>query len=297
MKILFLFIDGVGLRAPAKDNPVHAGICPTLCRLIESQAVPIDACLSTQGLPQSATGQTAMFTGVNASQYMGRHCEGFPGPTLRKLIEESNLFMELARKGLRCRFADAYMVDSVDDIRVRRFKSVTTVMALTQPETICIQDDLVDNLAVAHDITRAVMHEKGHAVNIITPQQAAEHLVQVARANDFTLYEFFLTDLAGHSCNYDHACETLKMLDLFLDTVVKLCRTSGMLLILTSDHGNIEDMSTRGHTRNLVPLIAVGPGAEEIKANASSLMDITPRITRLMVPGYVPPVRTPTPAT
>jgi hypothetical protein len=297
VKILFLFIDGVGLRAPAKDNPVHAGICPTLCRLIESQAVPIDACLSTQGLPQSATGQTAMFTGVNASQYMGRHCEGFPGPTLRKLIEESNLFMELARKGLRCRFADAYMVDSVDDIRVRRFKSVTTVMALTQPETICIQDDLVDNLAVAHDITRAVMHEKGHAVNIITPQQAAEHLVQVARANDFTLYEFFLTDLAGHSCNYDHACETLKMLDLFLDTVVKLCRTSGMLLILTSDHGNIEDMSTRGHTRNLVPLIAVGPGAEEIKANASSLMDITPRITRLMVPGYVPPVRTPTPAT
>lgn len=238
-----------------------------------------------------------MFTGVNASQYMGRHCEGFPGPTLRKLIEESNLFMELTRKGLRCRFADAYMVDSVDDLRVRRFKSVTTVMALTQPETICIQDDLVDNLAVAHDITRSALHEKGHSVNVITPQQAAEHLVQVARANDFTLYEFFQTDLAGHSCNYGNACETLKLLDLFLDTVVKLCRTTGMLLILTSDHGNIEDMSTRGHTRNLVPLIAVGPGAEEIKANASSLMDITPRITRLMVPGYVPPVRNPTPAT
>ena len=58
-----------------------------------------------------------------------------------------------------------------------------------------------------------------------------------------------------------------------------------------SDHGNIEDMSTRGHTRNMVPLIAVGPGAEEIKTNASSLVDITPRITRLMVPGYTPPVR------
>lgn len=291
MKILFLFIDGVGLRAPAKDNPVHAGICPTLCRLIESQSVPIDACLNTVGLPQSATGQTAMFTGVNASQYMGRHCEGFPGPTLRKLIEESNLFMELARKGLRCRFADAYTVDSVDDLRVRRFKSVTTVMALTQPETISVQDDLLENLAVAHDITRTSLHEKGHAVKIITPQQAAEHLIQVARANDFTLYEFFQTDLAGHSCNYDTACETLKTLDLFLDAVVKLSRTAGMLLIITSDHGNIEDMSTRGHTRNMVPLIAVGPGAEEIKTNASSLVDITPRITRLMVPGYTPPVR------
>jgi hypothetical protein len=292
MKILFLFIDGVGLRAPAKDNPVHAGICPTLCRLIEKHSVPIDACLNTQGLPQSATGQTAMFTGVNASQYMGRHCEGFPGPTLRKLIEENNLFMSLARKGLRCRFADAYMVDGVDDIRGRRFKSVTTVMALTQPETISVQDDLVENLAVAHDITRTSLYEKGHAVRVITPQQAAEHLIQVARANDFTLYEFFLTDLAGHSCNYDHACETLKTLDLFLDSVVKLCRTTGMLLIVTSDHGNIEDMSTRGHTRNPVPLIAVGSGADEFKANAASLVDITPLLARLMVPGYLAPVRT-----
>jgi len=291
VKILFLFIDGVGLRDPATDNPVHSGICPTLCRLIESQSVPIDACLNTKGLPQSATGQATMFTGVNASQHMGRHCEGFPGPTLRKLIEESNLFMELSRKGLRCRFADAYMVDSVDDIRGRRFKSVTTVMALTQPESISVQDDLQDNLAVSHDITRASLREKGLDINVITPQQAAEHLIQVARANDFTLYEFFQTDLAGHSCNYDHACETLKTLDFFLDSVVKLIRTTGMLLVITSDHGNIEDMSSRGHTRNLVPLIAVGPGADEIKAHASSLVDIAPLIVRLMVPGYTPPAR------
>jgi hypothetical protein len=291
LKVLFLFIDGVGLRAPATDNPVHSGICPVLCHLIENHSVPIDACLDTKGLPQSATGQTAMFTGVNASQYMGRHCEGFPGPSLRKLIEEDNLFMELSRKGLRCRFADAYLVDSVDGLKVRRFKSVTTVMALTQPETIAIQDDLLANQAVSHDITRLSLQEKGLAVPAVTPQQAAEHLVQVALAYDFTLFEFFQTDLAGHSCNYDHACETLKMLDLFLDTVVKLCRTTGVLLILTSDHGNIEEMGARGHTRNLVPLAAVGPGAEEIKANAACLTDITPRITRLMVPGYTPPVR------
>ena len=199
--------------------------------------------------------------------------------------------MELTRKGLRCRFADSYMVDSVDDLRVRRFKSVTTVMALTQPETISIQDDLIANQAVFHDITRLSLHEKGHTIQVITPQQAAEHLIQVARANDFTLFEFFQTDLAGHSCNYDHACETLKTLDLFLDSVVKLCKTTGMLLILTSDHGNIEDMGTRGHTRNPVPLIAIGPGEDDIKGNATSLVDITPRVTRLMVPGYTPPVR------
>ena len=289
--MLFLFIDGVGLREPAADNPVHAGICPALCHLIEKHAVPIDACLDIKGLPQSATGQAAMFTGINASQVMGRHCEGFPGPTLRKLIEEDNIFMELSRKGLRCRFADAYLADSVDDLKGRRFKSVTTVMALTQPETISVQDDLLANQAVFHDITRRSLLEKGYAVPPVTPQQAAEHLVQVALANDFTLFEFFQTDLSGHSCNYDQACETLKTLDLFLDTVVKLCKTTGLLLILTSDHGNIEDMGTRGHTRNPVPLIAVGPEAETFKANAASLTDITPRVVRLMVPGYMPPAR------
>ena len=232
-----------------------------------------------------------MFTGVNASQFMGRHCEGFPGPTLRKLIEEGNLFMELSRKGLRCRFADAYLVDSVDDLKARRFKSVTTVMALTHPETISLQDDLLGNQAVFHDITRRSLQEKGYAVPTVTPQQAAEHLVEVALAHDFTLFEFFQSDLVGHSCNYDNACETLKTLDAFLDTVTKLCKTTGVLLILTSDHGNIEDMGSRGHTRNLVPLVAAGPGAEEFKANATSLTDIAPRIARLMVPGYTPQTR------
>jgi len=296
VKVLFLFIDGVGLRPPATDNPVHSGICPTLCHLIEQHGVSIDACLEVTGLPQSATGQTALFTGVNASQIMGRHCEGFPGPTLRKLIEQGNLFMDLSRKGLRCRFADAYLVDSVDELRGRRFKSVTTVMALTQPETISIQDDLMANQAVFHDITRKSLQEKGLAIPLVTPPQAAEHLIEVALANDFTLFEFFQTDLAGHSCQYDQACETLRTLDLFLDMAVRLCKTTGLLLILTSDHGNIEDMGTRGHTRNPVPLIALGPGADEIKNLASSLTDITPRLTRLMVPGHTSMPRTAPPA-
>lgn len=291
MKVLFLFIDGVGLRPPAPDNPVQPSVCPVLCEQIERNSVAIDACLDVAGLPQSATGQATMFTGVNASQYMGRHCEGFPGPSLRKLIEEGNIMMELSRKGLRCRFADAYMVDSVDDLRGRRFKSVTTVMALTQPEVISTQEDLKDNLAVTHDITRDSLRDKGHDIQTITPKEAAEHLVQVARANDFTLFEYFQTDLSGHSCNYLQAVTTLQTLDAFLGCVFLLCEAANILVILTSDHGNIEDMGIRTHTRNKVPLIAVGPGADEIKNGATSLIDIMPRVTRLMVPGYTPPTR------
>jgi hypothetical protein len=278
MKMLFIFVDGIGLRPASGDNPINPDICPTLCRLIKDHSVAIDACLDMDGLPQSATGQASMFTGVNAAQYMGRHCEGFPGPSLRKLLGEDNLFLALKRKGLRCRFADAYMVESVDELEARRFKSVTTVMALTQPETISTHEDLRDKLALTHDITGEVLVKKGHAVKIITPLKAAEHLLQVVRAYDFTLFEIFQTDFAGHSSNYEEAREILKTLDQFLDAVEKLCVPAGILLVITSDHGNIEDMGVRGHTRNPVPLIAVGPEASTFLANARSLTDITPRI-------------------
>lgn len=281
LKVLFIFIDGVGLRLPAADNPIHDGNCPALCKLIERHAVPIDACLDVKGLPQSATGQTTMFTGVNAAQHMGRHCEGFPGPTLKRLIQKNNIFMELSRKKKRCQFADAYMIDEVDDLTNRRFKSVTTVMGMTCPETILTRDDLMENQAVSHDITRTHLREKGHDVPLVEPHQAAEHLIQVARANDFTLFEFFLTDLAGHSRSYEQACETLAMLDKFIDVTVALCKATNMLLVITSDHGNIEDMSTKGHTRNPVPLLAVGPKAEKITTNTTSLLQVTPRILRV----------------
>ena len=73
MKILFLFIDGVGLRDPAADNPVNPEVCPTLCRLIASHSAPVDACLMVDGLPQSATGQATMFTGIQVSMNSGKH--------------------------------------------------------------------------------------------------------------------------------------------------------------------------------------------------------------------------------
>ena len=281
LKVLYIFIDGIGLRSPAPDNPIHSGVCPALCKLIERHAVPIDACLDMKGLPQSATGQATMFTGVNAAHHMGRHCEGFPGPTLKRLIQSNNIFMELARKKKRCHFADAYMIDEVDDLESRRFKSVTTVMAMTQPQTILMRDDLLENQAVSHDITRERLIEKGHDVPLIKPHQAAEHLIQVARANDFTLFEFFLTDLAGHSRSYETACKTLSMLDKFIEVTEALCKATNMLLIITSDHGNIEDMGTKGHTRNPVPLLAVGPNAEKITTNTTSLIQVTPRILRV----------------
>ena len=282
MKIIFLFIDGVGVREPAADNPVNQEVCPTLVRLMERHSKPIDACLGVEGLPQSATGQATMFTGVNCSAAMGRHCEGFPGHSLRKIIEENNLFLQLKKRGLKVRFADAYLVDSADDLVARRFKSVTTVMALTTPEVITTVDDLKSGRALMQDLTRETIQERYPDCPVITPKRAADDLVEIARDNDFTLYEFFQTDVSGHSMDYERACAVLRTYDQFLSQLVRLVEIEGITLVMTADHGNVECMNDRGHTRNPVPFIAYGPREAQLRDAVESLIDVTPAVLSVM---------------
>ena len=278
MKVVFLFIDGVGVREPSADNPVNPEVCPTLCRLIAEHSVPIDACLGVEGLPQSATGQATMFTGVNCPKAMGRHCEGFPSPALREIIEANNLFLQLKKRGLAVRFADAYLVDSPEDLKARRFKSVTTVMALTAPETIATAEDLLHDRAVMQDITRETIQDRYPDVPVVTPQRAAEHLFGIARECDFTLFEFFQTDVSGHSLDYTRACAVLRAYDQIMSALVRYIEAAGLTLVMTSDHGNVEAMLERGHTRNPVPFIALGPKAAFLRERVKSLADVTPSL-------------------
>lgn len=278
MKILYLFIDGVGLAAPSADNPLNKEVCPTLFRLIERHSKPIDANLGIEGVPQSATGQATMFTGVNAPQAMGRHCEGFPPAELREIIKENNLFLELKKRGKTVKFADAYLAESVDEVAARRFKSVTTVMALTTPEVVSTIGDLMNNEAVLQDLTRETIQDKYPDVPIVTPQRAAEHLFAVARERDFTLFEFFQTDVAGHSMDYTRACAVLRTYDRFLASLVRYVEAAGITLVMTADHGNIEAIGERGHTRNPVPFITFGPKEKFLRERVESLKDVTPAI-------------------
>jgi len=219
-----------------------------------------------------------MFTGVNCSAAMGKHCEGFPPPALRKIIEDNNLFLQLRKRGKNVSFADAYLVDSSDELAARRFKSVTTVMALTTPEVVKTADDLAADGAVMQDLTRETIQDRYPDIPVITPALAAEHLFSIVRANDFTLYEFFQTDVSGHSMDYARACSVLRTYDHFLAPLVRLVESAGITLVMTADHGNIENISERGHTRNPVPLIALGPKEEFIRSHVDSLQDVTPTL-------------------
>lgn len=128
------------------------------------------------------------------------------------------------------------------------------------------------------DLTRETIQDRYPDIPVIPPQRAAEHLFTIARENDFTLYEFFQTDVSGHSMDYARACEVLRVYDRFLASLVRFTEAAGITLVMTADHGNIEAMSLRGHTRNPVPFIVFGPGEGFIRDKVASLVDVTPAL-------------------
>lgn len=235
MKILFVFVDGLGIGTDDPEvNPLADHVrFPHLGKMLE-QSIPLDATLGVPGLPQSATGQAALLTGLNAPQRMGRHIEGFPPPRLKELVQEHNIFSKLLAAGKRCTFANAYWIDDVAHIPPRR-ESVTTVATLAalgglprrngMKAGVRGKKELMANCAVCHDLTRErIRRERGYDGPLITPDEAAEHLIGIANDHDFTLFEFFETDRAGHSGDKELVFQTLEKLDRFFCSIAALQR-------------------------------------------------------------------------
>ncbi len=55
----------------------------------------------------------------------------------------------------------------------------------------------------------------------------------------------------------------LEELDTFIEGVIGE-KGHDVSVLITSDHGNVEDLSTGGHTGNEAPLWVVGPMAEQL---------------------------------
>lgn len=124
MRVLMIFFDGWGLGTnDPLTNPLLTTPMPTLRGLFDgamptrgngdfrsahATVVPTDATLGVAGLPQSATGQTAIFTGVNAPRAIGEHLGPYPNAALRKILAHDNLFQRLVAAGRRVAFANAY---------------------------------------------------------------------------------------------------------------------------------------------------------------------------------------------
>jgi hypothetical protein len=244
--------------------------------------VPLDTGLGVPGIPQSATGQTAILTGINAAALLGQHLEGFPNAALREVIGASNLFVQLLRHGRTCRFANAYARVPIQELPMM-LRSVTTVATLAAFGEALDRAALIQDRAVYHDLTRRGLPAQGvEGVPAIDEAVAAAHLRAVLRTVEFCLFEYFLTDHAGHRGTPEEQQRVLRSLDTFLAALLAGLNAATELLLMVSDHGNIEDGTRRGHTANPVPWVAWGCAESAARRRCTSLLDVTPKVLELL---------------
>ncbi|HMI31571.1 MAG TPA: hypothetical protein VK527_07520 [Candidatus Limnocylindrales bacterium] len=299
-RVLLFFIDGIGVGSDDPDrNPLATGEFPAL-RLTESftprarAGAPglswgLDASMGVPGLPQSATGQTSILTGVNAPMAMGRHISGFPGPTLRRILFEHSLLKQIRERGMSASFLNAFRPDYFELPRAQRRLSATSLATLASGAPFRSWEDLVAGRAVAHDLTHWRVRERGYDLPMRTPEEAGAIIAAEASKCDFSLFEYFETDRAGHAQDRGRAMQCLGDLEKALETVLDQVDLAALTVLVVSDHGNLEDMTVRTHTKNPAIFAAWGPGlgtgagaGEPAEVLPRRLTDITPFTLRAL---------------
>lgn len=287
--VLLFFIDGLGIGRRGPQNPLD-NLDATPLAVFQDEiplsfrdgiVVPTDACMGIEGRPQSASGQTTILTGINAPAAIGYHKQGFPNKALLAIIERHSIFKQLRDAGIGpITFANAYT--SRFFAERPRWVSATTAAVEAARLSFLTIEDLQNDAALFMDYTNRILIERGEAVVERSESEAAAVLAKVTSQNRFSLYEYFITDKVGHAQDLVLARKVLKSLALFIRELLSMIDLKRTTVILTSDHGNVEDLSSRNHTLHAVPTIVWGAQREQVAAKIQSLADITPAIVALL---------------
>lgn len=294
-RVMMIFVDGLGVgKNDPEINPlvrfkfdfIHSffGGFPTLRKSrIENKYFsirPVNATMGVEGLPQSGTGQTAIFCGFNASKFIGKHFGPYIYSTLKPLVQKKNIFSDLEKRNFKTYFSNAYPQRFFDYLRDgRRTLSVTTFSYLAAGKKLNDLKTLLDGKAITAEITNDVWNSKlGYDLPVIKSQAAGNRFYEISQEYNFNLFEYFLTDYAGHSQDFDYALEVMTKLDGFIEGIISNMDFKKDLLILISDHGNIEDLSVKGHTTNPALGIFVGKSHREFYDKVNYLYQLKKRI-------------------
>jgi len=288
--VILFFIDGLGIGEAGDNNPLYSTNHIEPLRVYEGNlnsvifdgiVVPTDPRLGVVGRPQSASGQTTILTGVNAPEVLGYHKQGFPNEKLREVLKEKSIFLQLDRLGVGPNiFVNAYTPQFFSG--TPRWKSATTCAVEASTLQFRRIPDLLGRKAIFHDFTNRGLQQRGFDVPIFSPIDAAEILANFQHQYRFILYEHFITDKLGHDMDHERARQHLPKLAKFIRETLERLDLHNTTFILTSDHGNIEDLSVRNHTLNNVPTIIWGRRKDQIAKGIKDLTDITPAVIKLL---------------
>jgi 2,3-bisphosphoglycerate-independent phosphoglycerate mutase len=307
-RVIFIFVDGAGVGRAEADNPFFQAKSFFLPFWQGAMALPdgtplaaIDATLGIPGPPQSASGQTALFCGATAVEIGNRHVHGYPDRHLRAIIREKNLLSRLAGMGVKARYLNAYPAHDelfgARHVRIepdgrlwfsaefpekfKRMISVTSCMLLASGQPPFGENDIRTRRSLYQDFSNRQLIARGLDLPEYSPRQAATIIANTAKKCDFILYEYFQTDIFAHRRSLADCVVLIRDLNDLLGNLLSRLDERQDTLVLTSDHGNLEEFHLRGHSRNPVPLLAWGCHGEHLRKKIKSLSDVTPALLEL----------------
>jgi hypothetical protein len=249
----------------------------------------LDATLGMPGLPQSGTGQAALLTGEDAPALFGRHFGPWVPVALRPLVHQRSLLARACAAGARAAFANAYPEEllalaggplaSGDLARLPGpLRAGPPLAALGAGALTRHTPELERGEAVSSEIVNDGWRERLNrtGVPVVTPAQAGHNLAAIAAGYELTLYAHYTTDAVGHHRELAPAIAAIERVDAFLGGVLEGLPPD-VLLVVASDHGNLEDCRA-GHTRNPALFLAAGSGHADFARGLVSLIDVAPRV-------------------
>ncbi|PJF40046.1 MAG: hypothetical protein D6737_19150 [Chloroflexi bacterium] len=301
MHILLLFLDGIGLGDddPAV-NPFAVADTPTLFDLAgghrwlrktglqESDRaifIPTDPRMNVPGRPQSASGQATILTGTNIPQIIGEHYGPKPNEAIRSILAEDNFFKRVVARGEQAALLDAYPPRLLHDFeRGKTLRSSIQQAAYESGQRLFSTQDLIARNALIAEWTGDAWHKHLGITEIplLTPYEAGQLMVELSRKYAFALHSHWMTDLVGHRGPFERGVELLELFDGVMTGVLDTWDDDEGLIIITSDHGNMEEIGNRKHTENDVPTVIIGNARHTFAEGFNTLADIVPRMESLL---------------
>ena len=288
------FLDGVGLgSADAKINPFVQAHMPNLAQALgcddwylcekgivtsdRATIVPTDATLSMPGKPQSATGQATILSGRNVPLLVGEHYGPKPNGAVTNVIREGTLFSEVYNAGRSAALLTPYPQGYFDAINSgKRLYSAVPQAVTDAGWPLFTYDDLKAGRAVSPGFTNEGWRDLlGYSeIEIFSLHEAGRRIAAIARGYDFSFFEHWPSDRSGHRGSLAEAIGHLERIDEVVGGLLAEWWDEHGVLIITSDHGNIEEKDHRQHTRNPVPTIIVGADHHMLAQQIENLADI-----------------------
>jgi 2,3-bisphosphoglycerate-independent phosphoglycerate mutase len=124
----------------------------------------------------------------------------------------------------------------------------------------------------------------------MSAEAIAEHLEAAVAGGEFAfiVVNYANPDMVGHSGVWDAAMAALEVVDGCLGRIAAAVLKAGGALVVTADHGNVEQMRDAAgqphtaHTTNDVPIVLIGQPWREARLRDGTLADVAPTLCELL---------------